>query len=290
MNKSTTQDGGYESFFRSEVTWAGTDEILPLKQIKKHKRENWEFVYIKSGTGQIQIENDVYKANPGDLFIYPPNVNHIEISSGNETLVLKVLDVVNNYDVKFISFWPVYDKSFIKITGSWLCESYDKIITRIINETTAGEIGYTARVKAFAIEFLSLLLKYAEENKVDLHLHQTHITRSKQFIEDHYTKKVTLADIASKSYVNMFYLSHSFKKNTGYSPKDYLISIRIKKAQELLQNTDLTIKEISKTVGYDNLQHFSNTFKKRVGVSPRSFRALNNVKSIDDEESEILDK
>ena len=67
--------------------------------------------------------------------------------------------------------------------------------------------------------------------------------------------------------------SSLFKKNTGKNITDQITETRIRIAQELLQNTILSIKEISERVGYSNQYYFSASFKKITGLSPSAFRA-----------------
>ena len=63
-----------------------------------------------------------------------------------------------------------------------------------------------------------------------------------------------------------------FKRETGVSFTDYLIRLRIRKSQELMQNTDLKIYEISARVGYDTAAYYSTAFRKETGVSPTEYK------------------
>jgi YesN/AraC family two-component response regulator len=105
-----------------------------------------------------------------------------------------------------------------------------------------------------------------------------HVIRSRQYIQTHYQQNIKLTDIAADSYVSTYYLSHLFKEYTGFSPMSYLTALRIKKAQELLQDSHHSISEVSLLVGYEDLQHFSNAFKKNTGYSPRAYRQMHQKK------------
>ena len=64
----------------------------------------------------------------------------------------------------------------------------------------------------------------------------------------------------------------SFKEFIGFTPMQYILSLRITNAQNLLQNTEYNVTEIADIVGYDNPLYFSRLFKKQSGISPSEFR------------------
>ncbi len=63
-----------------------------------------------------------------------------------------------------------------------------------------------------------------------------------------------------------------FKQHTGLSPNQYLLEIRIRKAQSLLTNTALSVQRISEETGFESTFYFSRFFKRRVGLSPLNYR------------------
>lgn len=91
-------------------------------------------------------------------------------------------------------------------------------------------------------------------------------------ILQNYNNKLQLASYASKYFVNANYLSQLFKQETGKSFTQYLLDVRLMKAEYLLKETDFTINEISGQVGYPDYGHFSKIFKKHRGVSPQNYR------------------
>ena len=91
---------------------------------------------------------------------------------------------------------------------------------------------------------------------------------------DHNYKKETLrmSDLIERFHVSGSFLSHEFRKETGLSPKQYIVLRRIGEAQSLLENTNQSIGEIEAELGFSSGVHFSATFKKYVGMSPREYR------------------
>lgn len=91
-------------------------------------------------------------------------------------------------------------------------------------------------------------------------------------IRENYMKDLTLDVLASMACVNRFKLSKAFKERFGKTFTSYLNNIRVKSAAELLKNPDLSITEISHSVGYGNVVHFDRVFRTAYGVSPREYR------------------
>lgn len=93
-----------------------------------------------------------------------------------------------------------------------------------------------------------------------------------QYIEENYTQKLTLGEVAEKTYVSQWHLSKLLNRHTGQSFSDILNHVRIAHAKELLQDPALRIGDISEQVGFLDLAHFSRVFKKQEGVSANEYR------------------
>ena len=92
------------------------------------------------------------------------------------------------------------------------------------------------------------------------------------YIEANYTKKLTLGEVAEKTYVSQWHLSKLLNRHTGQSFSDILNHVRIEHAKELLQDPSLRIGEIAEQVGFLDIAHFSRVFKKQEGISANEYR------------------
>ncbi|SEK94502.1 two-component system, response regulator YesN [Paenibacillus sp. cl141a] len=93
-----------------------------------------------------------------------------------------------------------------------------------------------------------------------------------EYIQDHYADPITLTGVARQFHFNASYLSSYFASYNGEGFSEYLNKIRLEKAMELLLTTELTISEISASVGYSDQSYFTKVFKKQTGISPSQFR------------------
>ena len=87
---------------------------------------------------------------------------------------------------------------------------------------------------------------------------------------------MTLDKLAEVANINKYYLVHMFKNHTGMSPIEYLIAFRIKQAKYLLSHSDITVAEISLSVGFSSQSYFSKIFKRHTGLTPLKYRQMHN--------------
>ena len=92
-----------------------------------------------------------------------------------------------------------------------------------------------------------------------------------RFLSLQYPQQISIQHIASSLGYHRAHLSKAFKAKTGLSPKQYLMKVRLKKAQELLLG-NLTIDQISSSVGFNDALYFSKQFRKEFGISPTDYR------------------
>jgi len=100
------------------------------------------------------------------------------------------------------------------------------------------------------------------------------IRDAKKYIQDNYTKPISLEEVSTKIGFNATYFSSLFKKDTGYTFLEYVSELRINKAKELLKETNTGIAVICEQVGYNDIKHFTKTFAKYTGLKPNEYRKL----------------
>ncbi|WNQ09237.1 AraC family transcriptional regulator [Paenibacillus aurantius] len=92
------------------------------------------------------------------------------------------------------------------------------------------------------------------------------------YVNRHFGSDLSLDIVSAKLNITGAYLSTYFKEKTGTTFTDYINSVRMSKAMELLKDTDLKIQDIAQLVGYYNVASFNRVFKKHSGLTPSEFR------------------
>ena len=257
-----------------------------------HKHEFIEVVYILSGSAIHTVEDREYTVNRGDVVLINSLVPHKfeEIKSQEQFVTYDLMftpdfldySTINMSDFKslnnsflFYSLFPE-EKAILPdlhvINNSFF--SYGEIFTRIYNEYKNCEKGFIQIIRAYCIELIIKIFRDLEkegvsplspENKKTVEL-------ALNYINDNYSLKLSIGDIASQVFLSPDYFRKLFKKVTGTSVTNYLQKIRLDKACNLLLTTTMPIKDISIETGYTDIQTFYKVFKKATGKTPQNYR------------------
>lgn len=103
--------------------------------------------------------------------------------------------------------------------------------------------------------------------------HTRPVERAKEYIHMHLHRDLSRSEIAESVHLNPEYLSHLFKRETGGSLGEYIISEKLKIAKSLLEGTDIKVSIVAGKVGFASFSYFSQVFKKNTGLSPLEYRA-----------------
>lgn len=100
------------------------------------------------------------------------------------------------------------------------------------------------------------------------------VEKTKQYIEDHLSEDISMADLAGNAYLSPNYLGKLFQERLGISISEYINRRRIEKACEAIRSGNAKIYEISESVGIRDPNYFSSLFKKIMGISPKEYKSL----------------
>ena len=260
---------------------------------RKEEEQNYhchdfiEIVIILKGKGHFIINDEKVLVSEGNVLILNPGTYHRSIPDSPHTLTECYLAFT---DVDFVNappnFFPFFHGQ--KMLGK-LPERVKKEIFQLCcsidRESQSRNPGRYFMLKAYLIQVICLLLRFDRQEEIaDQHCLAGYEFKSPnkkyvvqqimKYMENHYKEKISLDQIAENMYLSPFYISKLFKSETGDTPINYLISLRMEKAKELLdQNSTLSIQEAAAAVGYEDVYHFSKLFKKYYGLSPLYYKA-----------------
>lgn len=101
------------------------------------------------------------------------------------------------------------------------------------------------------------------------------IAKSVEYIQQHLSEKIDIPELAEMVFMSRGHFTLLFKTNTGSSPKNYINSLKIHKAQLMLITMDVPIKKIAYSLGFDEVSYFCRIFKSTTGVTPEQYRITN---------------
>lgn len=252
---------------------------------EKHKHNFVEMVYMLSGKCIHNIDGKDYPVSHGDLVIVNYNQTHeIYGNAGGEyvNILLKpeyinktlanrenAFELLNLHE--FEEFKKILDDTKRKI--NFLGEErkrIEEIIDIIIDEYRSKTPGHELAVRSL-FNFLIIMIFRKMQLRMEPHFDGIS-DKLLNYISLHCDEKLTLNNIAQLCSYNPSYFSRVFKEFTGLNFITYLKNVRIKKAEELLVNTDIMIKDIMCNVGYTESSKFFSDFKSVFGISPLKYR------------------
>lgn len=99
------------------------------------------------------------------------------------------------------------------------------------------------------------------------------VLRAIQYMEIHYSEKISLKDVARELYISPNYLSELFPKHTKQTFSEFLLTLRMEKSKSYLKNIAFKVSEISGLVGFQDSRYFSSTFRRFFGMTPMEYRS-----------------
>jgi len=154
-------------------------------------------------------------------------------------------------------------EAIIKVDHQVLNENLDSKIKNVLDSQT--EIELSENLRKFCKEFLSIA------NSINVGI-SISIKKALVYIDNNYMNKMTLDDVANYVYLNSSYLSQLFKKEMGISFGEYLESIRLKHAKDLIKNSNKPMSDIAEEVGFSSQNYFTRVFKKATSLSPAKYK------------------
>ena len=98
------------------------------------------------------------------------------------------------------------------------------------------------------------------------------VERATHYFNENYNQNICIKDYAAERHMSDCWFNKTFKKVTKMTPTQYIISLRITNAINLLESTGHNINQIASMVGYDDALYFSRLFKKHTGLSPLEYK------------------
>lgn len=124
---------------------------------------------------------------------------------------------------------------------------------------------------------LRMIVDYTEKvNRLKNGEHTSKLTTDvKNYILHHLSEQISTSQLAAALYMSRGYLCEKFRKESGTTLSDFILSTKTEEAQRLLIHTDKSISAVGEYLGFSSQSHFNNTFKKYTGMTPKKFRTRN---------------
>lgn len=259
---------------------------LNLEATAVHKRTStdYELDYYVGGNRSMSINGKSFTVGNGSVIFRRPG--DFCISSGSYNCYSLTLDFSN----KKGALYGCYDRNHSEAPMQEICTNplldlipphfitrhpsdYINIYNKLCYNIQNIDSNHTNSILINQLFFLVLSdVCYTIHNETENNPESKILTETCKYIQENFHKNISIKELANNVSLSPSYFLKMFKKNANTTPTEYIISIRLSNAKQLLSESNLTIAQIAELCGFNDASYFSYYFRRRFGVKPSEYR------------------
>jgi len=258
------------------VTASGHRKPTPNRMVETERpngRGDYQLLYIASGKVHFYFSGQKQIVSKGNMILFRPGEPQIYYQQGPDKPEIYWVHFTGSDVEQILDYYQIPKGQNVFYAGTK--PDYQWLYNQMIKELQLRRINFEdAMVLNLQHIFLTINRYLREKDKIGTEMlavidHATH------YFYENYNRNIVIEDYAKEHNVTSHWFTQSFKKITKSTPMQYIISLRITSAMNMLDNTDYSMARIAEAVGYDNPMYFSRIFKKHTGMSPSDYKKKN---------------
>ena len=246
-----------------------------------HFHNAYEMLFIREGEGTVMVSAKEYKVGANTLMFFSnleEHVTRIERLPFRRYFVKLDPDQLNRqmntpWQLSIFKNRPEGFIHYVKVDR--YADEIDALFRMLMAEEEEREEYANEMVVAILRQILILTYRCAPDRfAAATREEQLSCAQMQRWIETHFTEDIQIKDITENFFISSSHFSRTFKKATGYTPKQYLMLNRITYAKELLVHSDLSVGEVAHRSGFMDESNFIRYFKRELGTTPNKYRKL----------------
>lgn len=230
-------------------------------------------IFCKNGMGAIDILGKTYIIKKDMVILIPKDTPHTYFSSNENPWTIMWLHFNGSHAEYYIN---KFENSFLvelKLENSIKLES---LFNEILNLLEKGVNEKSLLFSSQCLNYILSIITFHNDSFIEkIKISRDYLNSAVEFMIKNLEKNLALDDIANAIYLSKSHLSLIFKQETGCSPVEFFIKLKIQHSCSMLKYTDWNIKRIATRFGYEDQYYFSRVFKKIMDVSPSEYRKEN---------------
>ena len=234
--------------------------------VDNHTHDCYEIVYYIRGKGVSKIEDCEYEYSDHTFCIIPPDVTHSEWTTSDVDLIY----IGFNYDDKL----GVLPRGLLKDDDE---RTIYELLIKMQRELRDQKLHYDLQLSFLQKELIVNLLRWVDKDSIVPKRSRDSMNYVMNFINSNFSTPICLENLADSVGYSYHHFRHIFKDSYGISPKQYILNVRMNHAKLLLQQRNLSVREVAQMCGFKSDSQFIAAFKQHTGLSPLSYkRAIDN--------------
>lgn len=266
----------------------GFEEYKDIRQkpLRLHYNNGIEFCFVTKGRYDWVVGDQSYLLFPGNGFVTCPWQLHgspREVVDLGEIYWIVIKPKQFNEDGECIlGDWSRFSETDNKLIGEIFSKNsrhilpkaqvYRGMLESLRFELETKRMGYFQRVCNLTEDIIIQTVRMIQSREEQLTENLNWFSQLETLLTNNLSRKWTLDELAKLQNVGVTTLIQIVKDNTGYTPANFLIFLRLERARKLLSESTLSLTSIALDCGFYSSQHFSSTFSKWLGISPKVYR------------------
>lgn len=254
-------------------------EVGSLQATRQHTSSrqglgSYLFFLIESGQGTLNYDGTSYELSEGDCVFIDCRKPYSHTTSKK----LWKLDWAHFHGTNMENIYLKYlERGGQPVFRADSSKHYLDIIDGIYGIASSDDYLRDMKIYEQLTRLLTLLMEeswHPENIPENTAGKKKSLQEIKAYLETTYTEKITLDDLASRFYINKYYLTRIFKEQYGSTITNYILELRITRAKQLLRFSEMPIEEVGNAVGINDANYFARIFRKIEGTTPHNYRKL----------------
>lgn len=235
-------------------------------------RQDYQLLYIASGRAYFTVCGEEKLLQAGNMVLYRPGESQDYVYYGEDLPEIYWVHFTGSRVREILESYGIYKPMF----ASGTAVVYGQLFYQMITELQRSRIGYEEVLEMCLRQIFVQIRRSGETDPVAKEFAiQEEMSQALEYFHRHYMENISIAGYAQSRSMSVSWFLRCFKQHTQQSPMQYITSLRINNAVNLLMNTNCNVTQIAAMVGYENPLYFSRIFRKVKGVSPSQYRKNN---------------
>lgn len=244
-----------------------------MQKFPNHFHEYYVIGFIEKGRRHLSCKNKDYTVNTGDMLLFDPLLNHSCEQIDNETLDYRCLNITAE----------VMQEVMLELTGRPELPHFEQpviyqdeqvALVQSLHQMIMADQDALGREELFLVMMEQLVTEFAQIAAADSEdIIQQEVKDISIYIENNYSRHITLEELASLSNMNKYTMIRIYTKIKGITPYRYLQTVRVNRAKKLLEQ-GIAPMDAALQTGFVDQSHFSNFFKDFIGLTPKQYQDI----------------
>lgn len=226
-----------------------------------------ELFFILSGHGSFHIHQDTFPAALNDLVVVNAGIPHVQTSQSEGPMEYLALGVAGLENISSVNSYGLFH---LNAGSGGVSDCLRMFLQELEDDRPECDLVCQLLLEVILLRLLRREDFARPRSPCARPNRECEVVR--QYIEEHFAENLRLDQLASLVHVNKYYLAHTFRREFNTSPISYLNARRIQESRYLLSETDQTLAQIARSLGFSSPSYFSQSFRRQEGISPLEYR------------------